>query len=173
MTLYRYKGTEPKLGSGSYVSDSADVIGRVTLGLGSSIWFNCVLRGDINDIIIGDETNIQDLSVLHVVEALPLHIGNQVTVGHKVTLHACTIEDNCLIGMGAIILDGARIRKNSLVAAGSVVPPGKDYPEESLIMGSPAKVVRRLRPEEIEKYGQHYLTYVQAKDSFINHCEKI
>ena len=98
---------------------------------------------------------------------IPLKIGNQVSVGHQATLHACTIEDNCLIGMGAIVLDGAHIRKNSVVAAGSVVPPGKDYPEGSMIMGSPAKATRNLNDKEWIKYGQHYLSYIKAKNYFL------
>jgi carbonic anhydrase/acetyltransferase-like protein (isoleucine patch superfamily) len=173
MALYSLSDYKPVLGEGVYISESADVIGRVFIGNHSSIWFNSVVRGDINDIKIGENTNIQDLSVLHVVEKLPLIVGSGVTVGHKVTLHACEVEDNCLIGMGAIILDGVKIGKGSVVAAGSVCPPGKQYPEHSLILGSPAKVVRKLTPEETSQYSNHFQNYIEAKDSFLNSCTKL
>lgn len=166
MTIYKFMEHAPVIGNGCFIAPSADIMGRVKMGDNSSIWFGCVVRGDINEILIGENTNIQDLSMLHVVEDIPLTIGKNVTVGHKVTLHACTIEDSCLIGMDAVVLDGALIRKNSIVAAGSVVPPGKEYPEGSLIMGSPAKVVRELYPKEKEQYGNHYLSYILAKDEF-------
>jgi len=173
MPLYQIQNYKPQIHESSFVAPSADVIGRVWLGEESSIWFNCVVRGDINDIKIGDRSNIQDLSVLHVVSKQSLIIGNEVTVGHKVTLHACTIEDNCLIGMDAVILDGAVIGKNSLVAAGSVVPPGKVYPPGSFIIGSPAIAKRELRPEEIEQYGQHYKTYVATTKEYKNQFTKL
>ncbi len=166
MPLYQYQTFKPQIHSSVFIAPSADVIGNVSVGENSSIWFNCVVRGDIDEIKIGENTNIQDLSILHVVEGLPLVIGSGVTIGHKVTLHACTIEDNCLIGMDAIILDGAVIGKNSLVAAGSVVPPGKKYPEGSFIIGSPAVVKRQLRTEEIKEYGRHYLKYVITAKEF-------
>ena len=137
------------------------------MGDHASLWFNVVARGDINQIIIGENTNIQDLSMLHVLEDVPLIIGKDVSVGHNVTLHACTVEDNCLIGMGAVVLDGALIQKNSVVAAGSVVPPGKSYPPNSLIMGNPAKLYRALKDDEIGKYGQHYLSYIETKNQFL------
>lgn len=173
MALYSLGQNAPLLGAGVYISESADVIGRVFLGDDTSVWFNCVVRGDINDIKIGARTNVQDLSVLHVVEKLPLIIGNEVTVGHKVTLHACEIGDNCLIGMGAIVLDGVTIGEGSVVAAGSVCPPGKSYPAKSLIMGSPAKVVRELKPEEVNQYSNHYLNYIDAKNNFLKDCKLI
>lgn len=157
----------PSQGEGCFIAPSADVIGHVEMGDNVNVWFQCVLRGDINLIKIGDNTNIQDLSMLHVVENIPLIIGKNVTVGHKVILHACTIEDSCLIGMGAVVLDGAVIKKNSVVAAGSVVPPGKTYPEGSLIMGNPAKVKRELTKEELDQYGNHYKSYIEAKNQFL------
>lgn len=168
MPLYSYKEFKPELGEGCFIAPSADVIGRVKLGKDANIWHNCVLRGDINQIEIGEGTNVQDLSMLHVVEDIPLIIGAGVTVGHNAILHACTVEDNCLIGMGAIVLDGAVIGKNSVVAAGSVVTPGKKFPPGSMIVGSPAKVARELRPEELKGYGQHFNTYVESKNEFLN-----
>lgn len=167
MPLYKFKSDEPSVGEGCFVAPSADVIGRVEIADNANIWFGCVLRGDINKIVVGENSNIQDLSMLHVIEEKPCIVGANVTVGHKATLHACTVEDNCLIGMDALILDGALIRKNSVVAGGSVVPPGKEYPEGSLIMGNPAKVIRPLSPEERDGYGNHYKSYILAKDEFL------
>lgn len=168
MPKYRYRGFEPQIAPGVYIAPSADVIGRVRLGRDVSLWHQVVARGDVNEIVIGEGTNIQDLTMLHVIEQLPLIIGSGVSVGHNAILHACTIEDNCLIGMGAIILDGAIIRKNSVVAAGSVVSPGKQFPEGSMIMGSPAKVVRPLTPQELAGYGQHFKSYLISKNDFLD-----
>ena len=173
MTMYQYKNHQPKLGSECFIADSADVIGRVELGDKTNIWFQAVVRGDVNKIVIGENSNIQDLSILHVVEEFPLIIGKNVTVGHSVILHACEIGDGSLIGMGAKILDGAKIGKNCLVAAGSVVPPGKIYPDGSFIIGSPAKVKRELSEEEIEQYSNHFKTYLITKDEFLNDVKKI
>ena len=173
MTMYQYKNHQPKVGSECFIADSADVIGRVELADRANIWFQTVVRGDVNKIVIGENTNIQDLSILHVVEEFPLIIGKNVTVGHSVILHACEIGDGSLIGMGAKILDGAKIGKNCLVAAGSVVPPGKSYPDGSFIIGSPAKVKRELSEAEIEQYSNHYKTYLITKDEFLNDVKKI
>ena len=168
MPFYSFGQTEPNLEPGCYVSESVDLIGDVRLSQNVNIWFNCVLRGDLSHIAVGENTNIQDLSMLHVIKDGPVIIGKNVTIGHKVTLHACTIEDSCLIGMGAIVLDGAVIKKNSLVAAGSVVPPGKSYPEGSLILGNPAKVLRPLTEGEIDQYGNHFKSYLDLKDHYLN-----
>ncbi len=173
MPLYSLGDNSPSLGNSVYISESADVIGRVHVGDHASIWFNSVVRADINDIHIGAETNIQDLSILHVVHKLPLIIGRQVTVGHKVTLHACEVEDNCLIGMGSILLDGVKVGRSSVVAAGSLLPPGKKYPGGVLIMGNPGKVVRELTEEERHQYGQHYKSYIEAKNEFLKECHVI
>ncbi|MBH46729.1 MAG: gamma carbonic anhydrase family protein [Halobacteriovorax sp.] len=168
MPLYSYKDTSPELGEGVYIAPSADVIGRVFLEENVNLWHQVVARGDVNDIRIGAGTNIQDLSMLHVVEEIPLIIGKGVSVGHGAIIHACTIGDHCLIGMGSIILDGAVIGEHSVVAAGSVVAPGKQYPPNSMIMGSPAKVVRQLTDKEYEGYGNHYKSYVKYKDEFLD-----
>lgn len=167
MPLYSYHEHKPLVGSGSFIAPSADIIGRVKIGKNASLWYNVVARGDINRIEIGDNTNVQDLTMLHVDFDLPCLIGASVTIGHNAIIHACTVGDHCLIGMGAIILNGAVIGENSVVAAGSVVPPGKIFPSNSMIMGSPAKVVRELTPEEKHKYGQHFQSYIKAKDSFL------
>ena len=168
MALYSYKGIEPKIGEGVYIAPSADVIGLVTLEENVSIWHQCVARGDINTIFIGKNTNIQDLTMLHVTGAHKLTIGPNVSVGHSVILHGCTVGSSCLIGMGAIILDGAEIGDNCVVAAGSVVPPGKKYPSGSMIMGNPAVVKRALLPEELDLYGNHYKNYLQSKNEFLD-----
>jgi carbonic anhydrase/acetyltransferase-like protein (isoleucine patch superfamily) len=168
MSLYSYKEFIPEIPVSTYVAPSADLIGRVVCGENSSIWHQSVVRGDIDFIKIGNNTNIQDLSMLHVSTGFPLTIGNQVSVGHSVVLHGCTIEDLCLIGMGAVIMDGAVIGAHSVVAGGSVVPPGKKFPARSMIMGNPAVVKRGLSLAEIEIYSNHYTTYVKNKNDFLN-----
>lgn len=173
MTIYSYRDFTPSFAEGVFIAESADVIGQVKLGPHASLWFNVVARGDINHITIGANTNIQDLSMLHVVEDYPLIIGDNVSVGHQVTLHACTVENSCLIGMGATVLDGAVVGESSVVAAGSVVPPGKKYPGGVMIMGSPAKVVRDLKPQEIERYSNHYKSYLLAKEDFLNNISRL
>jgi carbonic anhydrase/acetyltransferase-like protein (isoleucine patch superfamily) len=160
-------GIEPKIGQNVFIAKGAVVLGQVTIGNNSSIWFNCVVRGDVGEILIGENCNIQDLSMLHITDDIALNIGDNVSVGHNVTLHSCMIENNCLIGMGAVVLDNAVIGKNSVVAANSLVPPGKVYPEKSLIMGNPAKVVRPLKEEEIFGYGNHYKSYIVTKERYI------
>jgi len=142
------------------VADTARVIGDVRLAPDSSVWFGAVLRGDTESITIGEGTNVQDGSVLHADAGLPLTLGRHVTVGHMVMLHGCTVGDESLIGIGAIVLNGAKIGKNCLVGAGSLVTEGKEFPDGSMIMGSPAKVVRQLTPEQIEglrRSAQHYI----------------
>jgi len=168
MALYSYKGIEPTISEGVYIAPSADVIGRVTFAENVSLWHQCVARGDINTITIGKNTNIQDLSMLHVTGANKLVIGANVSVGHNAILHGCTIGNSCLIGMGAIILDGAEIGDHCVVAAGSVVPPGKKYPSGSMIMGNPAVVKRPLKQEELELYGNHYKNYLESKNEFLD-----
>jgi len=160
-TIMPWKGTDPEIGKDVFIASGARVIGDVVLGAESNIWFNVVIRGDVNSIRVGFRTNIQDNAVVHVTrETGPTNIGSDVTIGHSAVIHACTIEDNCLIGMGAVVLDGARIRKNSFVAAGSVVTPGKDFLPGSMIMGSPAKVARPLSEKEIaslQHSADHYV----------------
>jgi carbonic anhydrase/acetyltransferase-like protein (isoleucine patch superfamily) len=168
MPLYSYKEFKPIVGKDVFIAPNAQIAGNVILGDNSNIWFGVVARGDINKIVVGENTNIQDLTMLHVVYDIPLIIGNGVSVGHNAILHACTIGDNCLIGMGAIVLDGAVIGENSVVAAGSVVPPGKVFPAGSMIMGSPAVVKRELSEKEKELYGKHHNSYLQAKAEYLD-----
>ncbi len=160
MAVYEVDGKTPQVDSTAWIADSAQVMGHVTLGPDASVWFGCVLRGDTESMSIGEGSNIQDLSVLHADIGKPLTVGRHVTVGHKVMLHGCTIGDESLIGIGAIVLNGARIGKNCLVGAGSLVTEGKEFPDGSMIMGTPAKVVRELTPQQIEGLrlsAQHYI----------------
>src|SRR5271168_4146523 len=159
--LRSYQGVLPTIAASAYVDASAQVIGQVTVSERSSIWPNVTARGDVNTIRIGDDSNIQDNSVLHCDAGLfPLHIGNRVTVGHLAMLHGCTIEDDCLIGIGAIVLNGAKIGRGSVIAAGAVVPEGAEIPAGSMAMGVPAKVKRQVSEEERERFrlnAQHYV----------------
>ena len=161
--LKPYKGKMPKLGEGVFVEESAQVIGDVEIGAFSSVWFNAVVRGDVHHIRIGDRTNVQDNCTLHVTkDTYPLIIGSDITIGHNVILHGCTVKDRCLIGMGAIILDNAEIGEDSIVGAGALVTEGMKVPPGSLVLGIPAKAVRAVKPEEkarILKSAQNYIEY--------------
>ena len=150
MAIYELDGVAPQVAASSWVADSAQVMGKVVLGADASVWFGTVVRGDTEAITIGAGSNVQDASVLHADAGQPLLIGERVTVGHKVMLHGCTIGDESLIGIGAVVLNGAKIGKHCLVGAGSLVTEGKEFPDGSMILGSPARVVRQLTPEQIE-----------------------
>jgi carbonic anhydrase/acetyltransferase-like protein (isoleucine patch superfamily) len=139
---------EPVLGRDVYLASTAVVLGDVTLGDHSSVWYGAVLRGDINRIVVGHHSNVQDNAVLHLADDFPCVVGNWVTIGHSAVVHACTIGDECLIGIGATVLDGAVIGEQSLVGAGAVVTPGTVIPPGSMVLGAPAKVKRALTPEE-------------------------
>lgn len=139
---------KPVLGQNVYIARSAVVVGDVTLGDASSVWYNAVLRGDINRIVVGHHTNIQDNAVLHLADDFACVLGNYVTVGHSAIVHACTVADECLIGMGAVILDGAELGAQCLVGARALVTQHTKIPEGSLVLGAPAKVARALAPEE-------------------------
>jgi len=168
MPLYSFKEIQPQIAEGVFIAPSADVIGKVILGEHSNIWHQCVARGDVNWIRVGKNTNVQDLTMLHVTKDFALTIGSQVSIGHSVTLHGCTIGDHCLIGMGAIIMDGAEIGDHCVVAAGSLVSPGKKFPAGSMIMGNPAVLKRALTPEEYNLFGNHYKAYVQYKEEYLD-----
>jgi carbonic anhydrase/acetyltransferase-like protein (isoleucine patch superfamily) len=172
MALRDYQGVSPVLGARAYVDDCALVIGRVTLGDDASVWPFAVARGDVNRIEIGARTNIQDGCVLHVVHdgpavpgGLPLVIGDDVTVGHKAMLHAARIGHRCLIGMAAVVLDGAVIEDDVMLAAGSLVPPGKRLESRGLYMGNPARRTRELTAVELERLVYSATHYVKIKDS--------
>ncbi|MBN2018320.1 MAG: gamma carbonic anhydrase family protein [Candidatus Cloacimonetes bacterium] len=163
--ILEYLGKKPQVGKEVFIAEGAKVIGDVTLGDNVSVWFNAVVRGDVNYIKIGNNTNIQDNCVLHVTtHTAPLNIGKNVIVGHNVILHGCTIEDNCLIGSGAIIWDGAVIGEGSIVGAGAVVLEGFNAPPHSLIIGTPAKIKREVPEEQYKKISvaaDHYAQYAQ------------
>ena len=160
MALYELDGTTPRVAESAWVADSAEVMGNVVLGEDASIWFGAVLRGDNETLSIGSGSNVQDGSVLHSDLGQPLTIGERVTVGHKVVLHGCTVGDESLIGIGAVVLNGARIGRHCLVGAGALVTEGKEFPDGSMILGSPAKAVRQLTPEQIEGLRKSAQTYV-------------
>lgn len=171
MTIRSFQGVSPTVPASTYVDEQAVVIGRVTLGEQTNIWPCAVVRGDVNDIRIGDRTNIQDGAVLHVAhegehgKGYALVIGRDVTVGHNATVHACTIEDEVLIGMNATILDGALVPKHCIVGANALVPPGKQLQSGWMYMGIPAKPVRELTEQEIAFFrysAQHYVKLMQA-----------
>ena len=167
--LYSYNNIQPKLKVSVFVAPTATIIGDVEIGEDSSIWFNVVVRGDVNPIRIGQRTNIQDNSTLHVTyQKSTLNIGCDVTVGHAAILHGCTIEDQCLIGMGARILDGAHIGRQCLVAAGALIREGEKIPEHSLVAGVPAIVKRSLTAEEITLVRRSAERYVGYKQHYLN-----
>lgn len=168
MPQYSYKNNIPKIDSTNFIADNATIIGNVTLGEGVNLWFQTVARGDVNSIEIGENTNVQDLCMLHVTEISPLKIGSNTSIGHSVTLHGCRIGDGCLIGMGSTLLDDCEIGNNCLVAAGSVVTPRSKFPEGSMIMGAPAKVVRKLSEAEIKFISNHYKSYLGYSKEFMD-----
>ncbi|HDM78234.1 MAG TPA: gamma carbonic anhydrase family protein [Deltaproteobacteria bacterium] len=161
MNIYGYRNKFPQIDPSVFLAPLSVVIGDVVIGEESSIWYHTIVRGDVNYIRIGEGTNVQDASILHVTrEKFPLEIGNLVTIGHHAKVHGCVVEDRCLIGIGATILDGAKIGEGSLVAAGSLVTPGTQIPPGSLVMGAPAKVKKKLSPEEQERIvntSKHYI----------------
>jgi carbonic anhydrase/acetyltransferase-like protein (isoleucine patch superfamily) len=162
MTAYRLGDREPAYPeSGEYwIAPNAVVAGHVILKKNASVWFGAVLRGDNDPIIVGENSNIQDNSVCHTDRGSPLTIGANVTVGHMVMLHGCTIGDGALIGIGSVVLNGAKIGKNCLVGAGALITEGKEFPDNTMILGSPAKVVRELAPEQAQRMGLGAMSYV-------------
>ncbi len=165
--ILEYKGISPQIDDSVFVAPGACVIGDVCVGEHSSLWFNVIVRGDVNFIRIGSRTNIQDGTVVHVTrDTHPTVIGDDVTVGHSVTLHGCTVHDGSLIGIGAIVLDGAVIGASSLVAAGSLVAPGTQVPPRSLVMGSPGRVKRPLTEEECRNMHAISGNYVQYREDY-------
>jgi carbonic anhydrase/acetyltransferase-like protein (isoleucine patch superfamily) len=164
-----FQNLEPKIHETAFVADDAMVIGDVEIGAESSVWFGSVLRGDVNYIRIGARTNIQDVSVIHVSSLThPTVLEDEVTVGHRVTLHGCRVEKGCLIGIGSIILDGVCVGANSLVAAGSLLTPNTIVPPKSLVMGAPARVKRALTDEEVEGLKKFWQNYVSLSRIYQN-----
>ncbi len=158
-----YRGTRPKLGSETFVAESAEVIGEVALGSRSSVWFNATVRGDVNSITIGNDSNIQDNAVVHVTgETGPVQIGDCVTIGHSAVVHGCTLHDRILVGIGAIILDNAVVSSDCIIGAGTLVTQRVEIPPRSLVFGRPARVVRELSDEEVAsilRYAEKYVRY--------------
>jgi len=167
--IYSYKDFTPKISKSVFIAPNATIIGDVEIGEESSIWFNVVVRGDVNSVRIGKRTNVQDSATLHVThQKHTLTIGSNVTVGHAAILHGCAVEDHCLIGMGARILDGARIGSNCLVAAGALILEGDKVPSNSLVAGVPAIVKRSLSDEEIKEIQRSAERYVQHRKTYLN-----
>jgi carbonic anhydrase/acetyltransferase-like protein (isoleucine patch superfamily) len=160
MAIYQLDDDVPDIHPTAWVAESAEVTGRVTIGANASIWYGAVLRGDNDRITVGANSNVQDGSVLHTDSGVPLTIGENVTIGHQVMLHGCTIGDGSLVGIQSIVLNGAKIGRNSLVGAGSLVTEGKEFPDGVLIVGRPAKVARELTAEQIanlQRSAEHYV----------------
>lgn len=164
--ILNFENIKPTIHKEAFIAHSADIIGRVKIEKNANIWFGVVIRGDVNEINILEGSNIQDNSVIHVDENHSANIGKNVTVGHGAIIHGCTIEENCLIGMGSIILNGAKIGNNTIVAAGSLVSQNKEIPSGVLCMGSPAKVVRELTEEEIESIRISTKKYIEASKKY-------
>ena len=163
--LAQFLDTPPSIDPTAFVAPGADVIGNVTLAAESSVWFQAVIRADINRIVIGPRSNVQDGAVIHLADDFGTHVGELVTIGHKAILHACTIADEVLVGMGAIVLDGAEVGPRSIIGAGALVTGGKRFPEGSLIIGSPAKAVRTLTLDEqagIKVWAEKYVALSRA-----------
>ena len=173
MAIYQLGDELPLIGAGAWVADSASVIGRVALGAGASVWFGAVLRGDNEWITVGARSNVQEGAVLHTDLGFPLTLGEDVTVGHQVMLHGCHVGDGSLIGIQAVVLNGARIGRHCLVGAGSVVTEGKSFPDGSLILGSPAKVVRQLSEEQIQRMALGAAHYVHNAQRFRGQLKRI
>lgn len=170
--VYTYGNKKPLLHEPVFLAPGARVVGRVEIGKYSSVWYNVVIRGDVDEVKIGSRTNIQDGAVVHEDKGYPCIVGDNVLVGHNAVLHGCIVGDNAVIGMGAIVLSGAKIGANSIVAAGALVPGGREIPPNSLAVGSPAKVVREVKPEEkeyfktmTERYSQRAMYYLGLEEN--------
>lgn len=158
-----FGGKSPVVHASAWIAPGAVVVGDVEVGEGSSVWFGCVVRGDVNHVRIGRRTNVQDVTTIHVTSKThPTIVGDEVTIGHRVVLHGCTIKDRCLVGIGSVLMDGAVVGPEAVVGAGALVPPGMVVPPRTLVMGSPAKVKRDLSAEEVEalrKSADNYVEY--------------
>lgn len=163
-----YRGVSPRIATSAYIDLAAHIIGDVELGERCSVWPGAVLRGDVNAIRIGDETNIQDNSILHgELGKFPVILGQRITVGHAVVLHGCVVEDDVLVGIGAIVLNGAHIGAGSVIAAGALVPEGMQIPPRSLVMGVPAKVKREVTPEESARFAENNRNYLRYRENYL------
>jgi carbonic anhydrase/acetyltransferase-like protein (isoleucine patch superfamily) len=170
--IFAVVGRAPRIAASAYIAPSADVMGSVEVGENSSVWFQCVLRGDIEPIRVGANSNIQDGSIIHTMLGAPVNVGDWVTVGHRVVLHGCTVENNCLIGIGAVLLNHVRVGEGSIVAAGAVVAEDTVIPPRSLYMGVPAKLRRKVTEDEEAFIRMHAEHYIQYKASYLAEAAK-
>ncbi|WP_171129507.1 gamma carbonic anhydrase family protein [Ruegeria sp. HKCCA6707] len=173
MMLYALGDDAPQIHDDTWVAPDANLIGKVVLEQGASVWFGCTLRADHEEIRVGAGSNVQENCVMHIDPGYPLSIGQNCTIGHKVMLHGCTIGDNSLIGMGAIVLNGARIGRNCLIGAGALITEGKEIPDNSLVMGAPGKVVRQLDEAAAQRLTQSALHYQQNMRKFRDTLTKV
>lgn len=173
MAIYELDGKAPQLGREAWVADSAEVIGDVVLGENASVWCGAVVRGDVERISIGRNSNVQDLSVLHADFGVPLVVGDNVTIGHQCMLHGCTVGDGTLVGIQAVVLNNAKIGRNCVIGAGAVVTEGKEFPDNSLIVGAPAKAIRTLDAEGVAKLSHLAPHYVENAQRFRRGLKKI
>jgi carbonic anhydrase/acetyltransferase-like protein (isoleucine patch superfamily) len=165
--IRKYRDKAPQVAATAYVDPAANVIGQVTIGERSSVWPTTTLRGDIATITVGEETNIQDASVVHTDEGFPAVIGNRVTVGHAAVIHGCILEDDCLIGIGSIVLTGARVGRGAVVAAGTLVPEGMQVPADTVVMGTPAKPRRAVTEEERVRFRHGVAGYMKRGQQYL------
>jgi carbonic anhydrase/acetyltransferase-like protein (isoleucine patch superfamily) len=173
MTIYQLGEHAPEIDASAFVAENATVIGKVTLQANSSVWFGATIRGDNERITIGENSNVQEGTVMHTDMGYPLTVGKDVTIGHQAMLHGCTVGDGSLIGIQAVILNGAKIGKGCLVGAGALVTEGKEFPDHSLIIGTPAKAVRTLTPEDITRLALSAASYVARGRLFKTELKKI
>lgn len=173
MPIYQLGDVRPSIHDSAYLTDTATVIGDVTLKANASVWYGVTIRGDTEPIVIGENSNIQESTVMHTDQGFPLTVGDNVTVGHQAMLHGCTIGDGSLIGIQAVVLNGAKIGRNCLVGAGALVTEGKEFPDNSLIVGSPAKVVRTLTDEQIAGLKKAADVYVERAKHYRQHLKRI
>lgn len=173
MAIYALGDRIPRFGEGGWIAENATVIGQVEAGRNVSIWYNVVIRGDNDPITIGDDTNIQDGSILHNDDGVPLKIGSQVTVGHMAMLHGCTVGDGTLIGINAVVLNHAVIGKDCIIGANALIPEGKVIPDRSLVVGSPGRIIRELSDEDIENIRTNAANYVSNARLYASEARKI
>jgi carbonic anhydrase/acetyltransferase-like protein (isoleucine patch superfamily) len=171
LRLIEIAGNRPKIASDCFVADNATIAGDVELSEGSSVWFGCSIRAEFEKVVIGVRSNVQDNCTVHTDEGFPCLIGDNVSIGHAAIVHGATIGSNCLIGMGAILLNGSKVGSNSLVGAGSLLLQGSEFPDSSLILGSPAKVARLVKQEEIEKIALNAKHYFDFRAQYLSSCK--
>jgi len=165
--IKEYKGIIPKIHQSVFIAESADLIGKISIEENSSIWYGAVLRGDVDSIQIGKYTNVQDQTVIHADTDIPTIIGDHVTIGHSAVIHSCEIKNNVLIGMGSIILPNVIIHENVIIGAGTLIPPGKEIPSNSMVFGSPAKIIRNLTEKEVKKIYESSIHYKELAEGYL------